>query len=79
MADNSVIDIVFNPRSIAVVNAYPGDEKNPQPNLGWNFLQNQLNAGFKGLSPDVFSNINRETGLPSLDQGALDKLLTNAP
>ena len=34
-----------------------------------------LNAGFKNLSPDVFSNIDRNTGLPILNQGALDKVL----
>ena len=37
-----------------------------------------LNAGFKNLSPDVFSNIDRNTGLPILNQGALDKEIGRA-
>ena len=35
----------------------------------------KLNAAFKNVNPDVFSNIDRATGLPILDQAGLDKVL----
>ena len=35
----------------------------------------QLNSAFKNLSPDVFSNVDRATGMPLLNQAGLDKVL----
>jgi hypothetical protein len=35
----------------------------------------KLNAAFKNVNPDVFSNIDRATGMPILNQAGLDKVL----
>lgn len=36
----------------------------------------KLNEGFKNANVDYFSNVDRETGMPILDQGALDSLFS---